>query len=134
MQRRLPLRTCGSLRHGMKRLDPEILQAIGAEVRRRREAAGLSMDELAQRAELHKNYISKLELGHVDFSISVLWSIAEALGCEVGDLFPGGGGEITPDVLAAARLLASADPKVRGAIETLLTHTPQSRSRRRSGG
>lgn len=118
----------------MKRLSDETLQAIGGEIRRRREMAGLSMDELAQRAELHKNYINKLELGLVDFSISVLWSIAAALGCEVGNLLPGSGsgGPITPSVLSAARLLAQADPKVRGAIETLLTHTPSIRRRRNS--
>ena len=118
----------------MKRISDEILQAIGAEIRRRREAAGLSMDDLAQRAELHKNYINKLELGQVDFSISVLWSVAEALGCEVANLLPGADddGEMTPGLRSTARLLAGADPQIRYAIETLLAHTPSSRSRRRT--
>jgi len=116
----------------MKRLSDEILQTIGAEVRRRREAAGLSMDELAQRAELHKNYINRIELGQADFSVSALWSVAAALGCELGDLFPASKHAITPEVLSAARVLAEADPEVRKAVMTLLAHVPSTRRRRRT--
>jgi transcriptional regulator with XRE-family HTH domain len=118
----------------MKRLSNEMLQAIGAEVRRRREAAGLSMDELGRRADLHKNYISKLELGQIDFSISAFWSIATALECELGDLFPTRKHEITPDILAAARLLSGADPEARGAVMTLLERLPSAPRRRRTRG
>jgi transcriptional regulator with XRE-family HTH domain len=117
----------------MKRLSSEMLEAIGAEVRRRREAAGLSLEELGERAELHRNHISKLELGQVDFSISALWSIAGALGCDLSDLFPTRKHEITPDVLAAARLLSAADPHTRGAVMTLLERLASTRTRRRRG-
>jgi len=116
----------------MKRLSDEILLSIGTEVRRRREAAGLSMEDLAQPAELHKNYISGIELGQADFSVSALWSITAALGCEVGDLFPSRQAPVSPDVLAAARLFAQADTQVRGAVLTLLERVPLKRRGRRS--
>ena len=115
----------------MKRLSDEILQSIGAEVRRRREAAGLSMEGLAERAELHKNYISRIELGQADFSVSALWAIAGALDGEVGDLFPGRQTSVEPGVLAAARLFSQADPQVRAAVRTLLERVPTKRRSRR---
>lgn len=49
----------------MKRLPEATLQAIGAEVQRRREAAGMSTVGLGERAELSHQYISRLELGQV---------------------------------------------------------------------
>ncbi|HSO00058.1 MAG TPA: helix-turn-helix transcriptional regulator [Candidatus Nanopelagicales bacterium] len=119
----------------MKRLPEATLQAIGAEVRRRREAAGMSMVELGERAELSHQYISRLELGQVDFSVSVLFSIAEALKCSVADLLPGGeGGALPPDVMATARLLADSDPEFRNALHTMLSRLPSGRPRKRSGG
>ena len=118
----------------MKRLSEEILRTIGEEVRRRREAAGYTLDALAARAELHKNYISKVEQGLADFSISALWAIAAALDCELADLFPSTKHAITPDVLAAARMLSEADPAVRNAVMALLERIPSTRRRRRTGG
>lgn len=118
----------------MKRLSEEILQTIGEEVRRRREAAGHTLDTLGNRAELHKNYISRVEQGQADFSISALWSIATALGCELADLFPSMKHPLTPDVLAAARMLSDADPAVRNAVMALLERIPSTRRRRRVGG
>ncbi|HSO00166.1 MAG TPA: helix-turn-helix transcriptional regulator, partial [Candidatus Nanopelagicales bacterium] len=100
----------------MKRLPDATLKAIGAEIRRRREAADMSMSDLAERAELNGQYISRLELGQVDFSVSVLFSIAEALGCSVSDLLPGEGGELAPDVIATAKLLSVMDPEIRNAM------------------
>lgn len=116
----------------MKRLSDQILQAIGDEVRRRREAAGHSMEVLAERAELHKNYVGRVELGQADFSISALWSIAAALDCEVAELFPSARQAMSPDVLAAARMFSEADPEVRIAVMALLKHIPSTRRRRRT--
>lgn len=116
----------------MKRLSPEVLQSIGDEVRRRRETAGLTLDAMAERAELHKNYISRVELGQADLSISALWSIAAALDCEIADLLPSSKHGLTADVVAIARALADADPEVRAAVLALVARIPPRPRRRRS--
>jgi transcriptional regulator with XRE-family HTH domain len=113
----------------MKRVSEAVLQGIGSEVRRRRGVAGFSLNELAERAELSMTYLSRFEQGHVDFSISVLWSIAVALDCEPAELFPSTKSSIPPGVLATARLLLEADPAVRDAMRTLLELTPSARER-----
>ena len=115
----------------MKRLQDAILQAIGTEIRRRRDAAEMSMSDLGERAELNGQYISRLELGRVDFSVSVLFSISEALGCSPSDLLPGAGGELTPDAIAMAKLLSSIEPDVRNAMYTLISRWPPSSAKKR---
>lgn len=75
----------------MKRASAEVLRAIGHEVRRRRHVMQSTLEDLAERAHLHRNYISKIELGQADLSISALWSLAMGLGCDVADLLPSAG-------------------------------------------
>jgi len=119
----------------VKRLSGEILKAIGAEVRRRRQEAGYSLERLAALASLHKNHVSRVELGQADLSISALWSIALALQCEVADLVPSTRTAIRPEVLAAARALVTAieDPGVRVAITSLLDSSRPAQPRKRAG-
>jgi transcriptional regulator with XRE-family HTH domain len=63
-------------------------QAIGAAVRARREAAGLSMRSLASRAGVSQPFLSQLEHGTSAASISTLYRVATALGVTPGDLLP----------------------------------------------
>jgi HTH-type transcriptional regulator / antitoxin HipB len=70
---------------------------VGATIRRLREAAGLTQDELAQRARLSRIYVQKLELGERESpSFPALERIARALSATLTvDLKPrrkGGGG------------------------------------------
>lgn len=59
----------------------DTLQArFGAVVRRRREAARLSQEDLAHRAGLHRTYISLLERGLRAPSILVVRKVAVGLG------------------------------------------------------
>lgn len=111
----------------MKRLPEETLEEIGAEVRRRRWAAQMSMEELARIAELSRNYVNKVELGKADLSVSALVSIADALACDVVDLLPGPEARSSPEFTAAARLLSEIDPEVRAAMIAMM------RKLRRSG-
>jgi transcriptional regulator with XRE-family HTH domain len=61
---------------------------IGEEVRRQREALGLTGAQLAARAGLAPSAVSQIETGkRTPSSISVI-KLAGALGIEVGDLFP----------------------------------------------
>lgn len=66
--------------------DPKTI--LGENVRRRRLAAGLSQEELAERAGLHRTYVSSIERGQRNVAVENIYAIAEALGCTPGDLLP----------------------------------------------
>lgn len=58
----------------------ELAPRIGAVVRQLREATGLSQEELAEQAGLHRTYISLVERGRRNITVDALSQIAEALG------------------------------------------------------
>lgn len=60
---------------------------IGANIRSLREAAGLTVTELAQRAELTKGTVSKIETGRVSPPIATLTRLADALDVPLADFF-----------------------------------------------
>jgi len=53
---------------------------FGAAIRRRRQKLGLSQEDFADQAGIHRTYISSIELGKVKISISVAQQLADALG------------------------------------------------------
>ncbi|MGY2025886.1 helix-turn-helix domain-containing protein [Nocardia gipuzkoensis] len=53
--------------------------AVGAAVRRAREAAGLNQDELAAASGVSRPAIARIELGNSSVQIDRLWDLAEAL-------------------------------------------------------
>jgi transcriptional regulator with XRE-family HTH domain len=61
---------------------------VGREIRRLREARGWSQAKLAGDTGMGVSGISQIETGARNPSAATLWKIAEALGVEVGDLFP----------------------------------------------
>jgi len=62
--------------------------SLGANVRRARKAAGLSMKALAERVEVSQPFISQVENGRATPSLSTLNRLARALGVAPGDLMP----------------------------------------------
>jgi transcriptional regulator with XRE-family HTH domain len=52
---------------------------FGAVVRRRREKMGLSQEEFADKAGIHRTYVSAIELGKVAVSINIAQQVANAL-------------------------------------------------------
>lgn len=60
----------------MESIGPRIARSL----RRERERAGMSISELARRAEVGKATISQLESGAGNPSVETLWAIATALG------------------------------------------------------
>lgn len=64
--------------------DPRKL--LGAAIRKRRLALGLTQEELAEKADLHWTYISGIERGVKNVSIVNLFQIAQALGTTVRTL------------------------------------------------
>jgi transcriptional regulator with XRE-family HTH domain len=55
-------------------------------VKRLRTAAGLSQEELAARAGLHRTYISSIERAQRNISLENIFLLANALGAGPGDL------------------------------------------------
>ena len=53
---------------------------IGTELRRAREAAGLTQQELAEAARLHRTYVSLLERDKKSPTIDVLFRLCRAIG------------------------------------------------------
>lgn len=63
-----------------------IATRFGAVLRRRREAADLSQEALAAKAELHRNYVGLLERGKQVPTILVVEKLAAALGTTITSL------------------------------------------------
>lgn len=61
-------------------------ERLGKAVRRRRLRRGLSQEELAHLAGLHRTYISLLERGLRNPSLAVIWQIAEALDTSMASI------------------------------------------------
>jgi transcriptional regulator with XRE-family HTH domain len=57
-------------------------------LRRRRITAGLSIRELAAKAQVSVGSISMLENGKQSAGVKMLADLANALGCEIADLMP----------------------------------------------
>lgn len=62
------------------------LRALGVEVARLRRERGMSIDHLAEAAEVHRKSIIQIEAGRVAAKISTLHGIAHALGVPLPDL------------------------------------------------
>jgi transcriptional regulator with XRE-family HTH domain len=62
-----------------------VLKVDGKKVEVQRVLKDLSQQELAEKAKVSRTYISKIESGKVNPSISILAKIANALGCSIKD-------------------------------------------------
>ena len=68
-------------------LSKNIRLLFGEMVRQKRNALGISQEELSLSCGLHRTYISDIERGTRNVSIDNIGKIAEALGNEPKDLF-----------------------------------------------
>lgn len=64
----------------------KVLKAFGQIVRQRRQQIGISQEELGYRAGLDRTYISGLERGVRNPSLTALVSLAQGFGVSVSDL------------------------------------------------
>jgi transcriptional regulator with XRE-family HTH domain len=70
-----------------KRARPDIRVRFGDAVRDRREALGLTQEEFAERAGIHRTYISDIERGTRNPSLINIERVADALGVTLSELF-----------------------------------------------
>lgn len=66
----------------------EIKIEVGLRLRRLREKAGWSQEELGFRSGLHRNYIGDIERGERNVAVVNVAKLAKALGVRPRDLLP----------------------------------------------
>lgn len=64
-------------------------KVLGETIRSYRKGVGISQEKLAERADLHHNYLGELERGEKAATIDSLLKIARALKVKVRDLVKG---------------------------------------------
>ena len=64
----------------------ELLTIIGSIVRSKRRTQNISQERLAELADLHPTYISEIERGKVNASITTFYQIATVLKIDFGEL------------------------------------------------
>ena len=65
----------------------QVEQAFGTAIRRRRHKLKLSQEDYAEKADVHRTYISSVELGKVSVGIGVAYKLARAFGIPLSRLF-----------------------------------------------
>ena len=64
----------------------DVWERVGLNLRRLRRQRGLLQEELADLAEIHQTYLSGVERGKRNPTVTVLQRMAQALGAEIEDL------------------------------------------------
>jgi transcriptional regulator with XRE-family HTH domain len=65
----------------------DLLEVVGAQVRRLRKEAAISQQELAGQCDIFRTYLSRIENGTANPTITVVATLASALKVRVADLF-----------------------------------------------
>ncbi len=67
-------------------MDTSISKLFGWVVRTQRESQGVSQEELAARAGIHRTYVSSIELGKVRLGLDIAKKVADGLGVSLSEL------------------------------------------------
>lgn len=70
-----------------KQLKSDVKIAFGRKVRRYRRDAGITQAVAAERCGIHRTYLSRIEAGVANSSITVASALANTLSFEIRDLF-----------------------------------------------
>ncbi|MBR1425374.1 helix-turn-helix transcriptional regulator [bacterium] len=68
-------------------MNTKILENFGYQVRKRRRQAGLSQEELAEKLNVHRTYMSFIERGQRNPSLIMIFKISRALKIKLPILF-----------------------------------------------
>ena len=101
---------------------------VGGRIREKREAAGLTQEQLAERAGISRNAISRYETAENEMRISTLFKIADGLGISPDELMPERFAENdetaedfeTDEITEIVLLLGRMEGEDRGAVLRLL--------------
>lgn len=90
----------------------DLARRVGAQLREKRKARGLSLDELAVASGVSRAALSQIELCKSNPSLGVLWKIAIGLGVPFSELIGGQGQGVSLLRRSDAQVLRSADGKL----------------------
>lgn len=65
------------------------LKTLGEAIRHYRAKAGLTQEQLAEKADLHPVYVGKIERGEQWISLHALLRVAKAMGVKAGTIIEG---------------------------------------------
>lgn len=65
---------------------PQHRRILGDTIRNFRKKAGFTQEQLAEKADLHHNFIGEVERGNMEISLTSLLKIAKALKVKVREL------------------------------------------------
>ena len=68
-------------------MNSDLLTAFGQAVRERRLLLGISQEKFADLCDLHRTYVSDVELGKRNVSLENIGVMAKALGVNISELF-----------------------------------------------
>ena len=72
---------------GKRRATPDIRERFGFAVKVRREALGLTQEDLADKAGIHRTYLSDVERGTRNLSLVNIERLAAGLSIPMSELF-----------------------------------------------
>ena len=82
-----PHKTKAAKRHHVLKADADLQTKLGAVVRACRRQLGITQEELAWRAEMHRTYIADIERGARNVTLRSLANLAKSLQLTIGHLF-----------------------------------------------
>lgn len=68
--------------------EQELAVAFGLKLRQQRKKAGITQNELAEKAGVTRIYIGLIERGETSITLEKVYRLADALGCQLTDLLP----------------------------------------------
>jgi transcriptional regulator with XRE-family HTH domain len=73
---------------GHNRKKTKIRTEFGQKVRKKRYELNWSIEKLAEKADLHPNYVGSVERGERNIALENIVVLSKALGCSSKDLMP----------------------------------------------
>jgi len=96
----------------------EEIEALGREIRRRRQAQGMTLEALAESSGVTPNYIGAIEHGQRDPGLSTILKIAQGLRVPLAELL--GLPALPPEAIEAAKLVSRLPEAVRKPLTNTL--------------
>lgn len=68
-------------------MNTKVLINLGKNIKKYRQLAGFTQDELAEKINVHQTYIGKIETGKSSPSVKLLFKLSRALKVKLSDIF-----------------------------------------------
>src|SRR5436309_4192181 len=100
----------------------EKMRSAGGNIRRMRKSKRLTLEQLAEKAEVNPKYLGGVERGEENIGLNKLAQVAAALRVDPYELLlPGGAGELTDELIASIK---TADGPTQALILDIVRRVP----------